>query len=213
MGQLRAERGEVLVRGEVVLRLRPGGDGEHDAVDQLADGRLPLRRAEVAAEVLADDDVRGHLAPERRYLHVLLLEDELARLGADGGGADFPGDLVIGVHAGPGPAALEGEAANAVAGEAERVHRRPRRAVRIVPQRLRRVERDRRALCHRRAAGRRRAGAARCRGAGAGGRRLATLSRGTSLCHHRDDVVCGSCHLSPAPSPNRRSPRRVCCRR
>jgi hypothetical protein len=37
-----------------------------------------LRRAEVAAEVLADDDVGGELAPEVGDLDVLLLEDALA---------------------------------------------------------------------------------------------------------------------------------------
>src|SRR5665811_2474775 len=77
-------------------------------------------------QVLADDDVRGHLAPGGGDLHVLLLEDELAGLVADGGRPDLPGDFVVGMNAGPGPAALEGEAADAVAGKAERVHRRAR---------------------------------------------------------------------------------------
>ena len=77
-------------RREVVLRLRPGGDRVDDPIDQLADARLALRRAEVAAEVLADDDVRGELAPEVRDLDVLLLEDELARLVADRRGPRAP---------------------------------------------------------------------------------------------------------------------------
>ena len=53
-----------------------------------------------------------------RDLDVLLLEDGLAGLGADAGGPVLPGDLVVGVDAGPRPAALEREAARALAGEA-----------------------------------------------------------------------------------------------
>ena len=124
VGELGREGGEVLRRGEVVLGLGPGGDREDDAVDQLADAGLPLGRVEVAAEVLADDDVGGQLAPGRRDLDVLLLEDELAGLVADGGGPDLPGDLVVGMDARAGPAALEGEAARPLAREAEGVHGR-----------------------------------------------------------------------------------------
>ena len=112
VGQLRLEGLEVLVRREVVLGLRPGGDRVDDAVDQLADGGLALRRAEVAAEVLADDDVGGELAPEVGDLDVLLLEDALARLVGDAGGPVLPGDLVVGMDARAGPAALEGQAAD-----------------------------------------------------------------------------------------------------
>ena len=66
---------EVGVGREVVLGLGPGRDRVDDAVDELADGGLALGRAEVAAEVLADDDVGGELAPEVGDLDVLLLED------------------------------------------------------------------------------------------------------------------------------------------
>ena len=110
VGQLRLEGLEVLVGREVVLGLRPGGDRVDDAVDQLADAGLALRRAEVAAEVLADDDVGGELAPEVGDLDVLLLEDALARLVGDAGGPVLPGDLVVGMDARAGPAALEGQA-------------------------------------------------------------------------------------------------------
>ena len=115
MGQLGLERLEVGVGREVVLGLGPAGDGQDDPIDQLADARLALRRADVAAEVLADDDVRGELRPEARDLDVLLLEDELARLVADGGGPGLPRDLVVGMDARRGPAALEGEAGGALA--------------------------------------------------------------------------------------------------
>ncbi len=111
MGQLGLEGLEVRVRGEVALGLGPGGDRVDDAVDQLADGGLALRRAEVAAEVLADDHVGGELAPEVGDLDVLLLEDGLARLVGDAGRPVLPGDLVVGVDPGRRPAALEGEAA------------------------------------------------------------------------------------------------------
>ena len=99
------------VRREVALGLGPGRDRVDDPVDQLADGGLALRRAEVAAEVLADHDVGGELAPEVGDLDVLLLEDGLAGLVGDAGGPVLPGDLVVGMDARAGPAALEGEAA------------------------------------------------------------------------------------------------------
>ena len=79
-----------VVGREVVLGLGPGGDRVDDPVDQLLDARLPLRRPDVAAEVLADDDVRRELAPELGDLDVLLLEDELAGLVADGRGPGLP---------------------------------------------------------------------------------------------------------------------------
>jgi hypothetical protein len=66
--ELCLERGEVLVRGEVTLGLRPAGDRVDDAVDQLPDAPLPSGLADVAAEVLADDDVGGELAPRGRNL-------------------------------------------------------------------------------------------------------------------------------------------------
>ena len=115
MGQLGVERGEVFVRGEVVLGLGPGGDRVGDTIDQLPDARLALRRADVAAEVLAHDDVRGELAPEARDLDVALLEDDLARLVADAGRPDLPLDLVVRMNPGTGEAALEGEAADRAA--------------------------------------------------------------------------------------------------
>ena len=106
VGQLGLEGAQVLFRGEVVLVLRPAGDGVDYAVDQLTDAGLALGRAQVAAEVLADDDVGGELAPERRDLDVLLLEDADALLVADARGPGLPRDLVVGVDPGSGPAAL-----------------------------------------------------------------------------------------------------------
>ena len=75
VGQLGLEGLEVRVRGEVALGFGPGRDRVDDPVNELADGGLALRGAEVAAEVLADHDVGGELAPEVGDLDVLLLED------------------------------------------------------------------------------------------------------------------------------------------
>ena len=111
MGELGLERGQVLVAREVAVGLGPRGDRVDDAVDELADAVLALRRADVAAEVLADDDVGGELAPEAGDLDVLLLEHRLAGLAGDAGGPVLPRDLVVGVDAGAGPAALEREPA------------------------------------------------------------------------------------------------------
>ena len=116
--QLGLERLEIGVRGEVALGLRPGRDRVDDAIDELADRGLALGRVEVAAEVLADHDVGRELAPEVGDLDVLLLEDALARLVGDAGGPVLPGDLVVGMDVRAGPAALEGQAASALAGEA-----------------------------------------------------------------------------------------------
>ena len=102
-----AERHQRVLAGEVVLRPRPAGDGVDDAADQLLDGALALRRAHLAAEVLRDDDVGGLLRPELRNLDVALLEDDLALLVADDGGADFPLHFVERVHARQGEVARE----------------------------------------------------------------------------------------------------------
>src|SRR5690606_42060136 len=56
----------------------------HDALP-IFDGALPLRCAEVAAEVLGCHDVGGQGAPGLRELEVLLLEHDLAVLVRDGG--------------------------------------------------------------------------------------------------------------------------------
>ena len=115
--QLRLEGGEVLVRVEVVLRQRPTGDGVDHPIDQLLDAALAAGRPDVAAEVLADHDVGGELRPEVGNLDVRLLEDGLARLVLDLCRAELPGDFVVGVDAGRGPAPLEGQAAGAGSGE------------------------------------------------------------------------------------------------
>ena len=114
---------EVRVRREVALGLRPGRDRVDDAIDELLDAGLALRRAEVAAEVLADDDVGGELRPEVGDLDVLLLEDALAGLVGDAGGPVLPGDLVVGMDTRRGPAALEGQARGLGLAVRQRCHR------------------------------------------------------------------------------------------
>ena len=91
-GQLAVEPLAVLRRGEVAVLDAPVGDRAGDAVDQLPDAVLALGRADFAVEVLADDDVGGQLAPDRRDFAVVLLEDHLAVLALDLRAADFPLD-------------------------------------------------------------------------------------------------------------------------
>ena len=68
--------------------------------DQLGDAGLALRRAELAVEVLAGDDVGGGLRPVDGHFDIALLEDDGAFVVADGGGAGLPLDFVVGGFAG-----------------------------------------------------------------------------------------------------------------
>ena len=63
--------------------------------DQLRDAGLALGRAQLAVEILAGDDVGGGLRPVGRHFDVALLENHRAFIIADGGGAQFPVDLVV----------------------------------------------------------------------------------------------------------------------
>ncbi len=108
--QLVAERLGVLIGREVGVLDAPVGDRVRDAVDHLLGGPLPLRRAEVAAEVLAGDDVGGQRGPGLRELEVLLLEDGLAVLVGDGGFPQVPLDRVIRMDARARVAALDAHA-------------------------------------------------------------------------------------------------------
>ena len=56
------------------VELCPLGDRVDHAPDQLTDAALALRRAELAAKVLRDDDVGGLLRPALRNFDVVLLE-------------------------------------------------------------------------------------------------------------------------------------------
>ena len=82
-GQLAVEAFAVGGAGEVAVFEAPIGDRAGDAVDELLDAVLALGRADFAVEVLAADDVRRELAPERRHFAVGLLEDQFAVLALD----------------------------------------------------------------------------------------------------------------------------------
>ncbi len=108
--QLVAERIGVFIGGEVGVLDAPVGDRVRHAVDHLLDRALALGRAEVAAEVLARDDVRGQGGPALRELEVLLLEDSLAVLVRDRGLAEVPLDRVIRMDVRSGEAPLDRQA-------------------------------------------------------------------------------------------------------
>ena len=61
VGELVLERGRIGLGGEVAAFAAPLADGVRDARDHLLDAGLATRRAELAAEVLADHDICGHL--------------------------------------------------------------------------------------------------------------------------------------------------------
>ncbi len=85
-------------------------------MDELAHGGLAamLLRVgalgDVAVEILRDGDLGGEDAPAFRYFHILLLEDGLAGIIGNFGGALLPFDFVVGVDAGLGENRLKGEA-------------------------------------------------------------------------------------------------------
>ncbi len=86
------------VVAEVAALDAPPGDRVDDAVDDLAQRRLPLGRAERAAEVLLGDDVGGVLRPAGGNLDAELLEHH--RPVSDVGDArvtPLPHDLVVGI--------------------------------------------------------------------------------------------------------------------
>ena len=86
---------------------RPRRDRVDDAADQLLDAALALGRADLAAEILRDDDVGRLLRPGLRDLDVALLEHHLAALVADHRRAQLPFDLVERIDAGLGEEARE----------------------------------------------------------------------------------------------------------
>ena len=76
--QVVAERLQVVVAREVLLLRRPGGNGVDDTADELFDAPLALRSADLAAEILGNDDVGRLLRPESGDFDVALLEDDRA---------------------------------------------------------------------------------------------------------------------------------------
>ena len=95
MGQIEAEVLAVFIGLEIAVLLAPLGDGVHHALHKLRNTGLALGRPEFAMEILGGDDVGGGLRPVDGRLHIALLEDDVALIVADGGGAGFPLDLVV----------------------------------------------------------------------------------------------------------------------
>jgi hypothetical protein len=113
-GQVTIEVFAVLLGLEVAVGQAPVGDRAGHAVDELLDGVLPLGRVDLAIEILADHHVGGQLAPGGRDFTGRLLEEHLAVLPLDCGGAEFPfGRVERTVHLGraEGGADFEGGAA------------------------------------------------------------------------------------------------------
>ena len=111
-----AERLQVVLGREVLLLAGPPRDRVDHATDELLDGALALRRANLPAEVLRDDDVRGLLRPEAGELDVALLEDQLAALVGDDGRPQIPFDFVEWIDAVLGEEPLVLEAGHRPAG-------------------------------------------------------------------------------------------------
>ena len=101
--------------GEVAVLLAGRAVGPHHPVDELAQARLALRRADGAAEVLGGDDVGRVDRPEVGELHAALLEVDraVAPVGHHDVAA-LPGHLVVRVHAGGGVDPLDVQPAPAL---------------------------------------------------------------------------------------------------
>src|SRR5882757_4738650 len=100
----------VLLGGEVAALAAPARDGVRHPADELAHTALPVRRSELAAEVLGDHYVGRRLRPEAGHLDAPLLEDLLTPLVRDDGIALLPLDRIEGIDPGSRVVALERQA-------------------------------------------------------------------------------------------------------
>src|SRR6185295_3470941 len=98
---------QILFAREVLVAAAPLGDRVHHAADELPHAVLALGRADLAAEILRDDDVGGLLRPRLRDLDVALLEHDIAAFAADHRGAKLPFDLIERIDSGLGKKARE----------------------------------------------------------------------------------------------------------
>jgi hypothetical protein len=129
VGELVAERVAVLGRAEVARGVAPLADLPDDARDELLHAVLALRRSDVAAEVLGDDDVGRELGPRAGHLDVGLLEHRVALLVGDAGAAQLPLDGLEGVVPRPREVARDRQAPNPPGAPSPASHRAQRRAV------------------------------------------------------------------------------------
>ena len=103
---VQAEPRQLLVKNlailpaEVTVVDAPVRDGADHAMDQLANGRLPLRRVLLAKEIFRDDDLGRKLRPVLGHLDVFLLENDLAALVGNLRRAGIPLDFIVGISLG-----------------------------------------------------------------------------------------------------------------
>ena len=83
---------------EIAVLDAPIGNRAANPVDELAHGGLPFRRALLAVKIFRNHDFGGQHRPGLGHLDVLLLEDDLAGIVGDLGGAPFPFHLVKGIY-------------------------------------------------------------------------------------------------------------------
>src|SRR5262249_32033291 len=72
------------------------GDGVDHAGNQLPDAGFALRRTDLAVEILADNNVGRGLRPIGRSFNVALFKDDSAFVISNGGGTEFPRNVVVG---------------------------------------------------------------------------------------------------------------------
>ena len=113
----------ILRRAEVARLVAPLADAADHASDQLLHAALALGRADVAAEILRDDDVGGELRPALRNLDVGLLEHHLTALVVDLRGAQLPFDGSERILTGFREATSDAESTRTPAGLLPALHR------------------------------------------------------------------------------------------
>ena len=95
-----AQPGQFLVKNfavrlaEIAVRNAPVRNRPRNAMDELAHGRFALGGVLFAVKIFRHDDFRGEHRPRLRHLDIFLLENHLAGVVGDFGGALVPFDLV-----------------------------------------------------------------------------------------------------------------------
>ena len=97
-----AKPGELVIKhftvrfAEVTVLHTPIGNRAADAMDELANGGLPLRSVLFTVKIFGDDDLGGEHRPGFGDFDVFLLKNDLARVVSDLGGAFIPFQLIKG---------------------------------------------------------------------------------------------------------------------